>query len=58
MQVSDYEASLSPKYLVFLELDTGYYHQDFKLVDKSNKEVLPKTFYLQVLNKDYEYIQQ
>ena len=58
MKVSDYEASLSPKYLVFLELDTGYYHQGFKLVDKNNKEVLPRTFYLQVLNKDYEYIQQ
>ena len=58
MQVFDYEISLSPKHLVFLELDTGYYHQDFKLVDKNNNEVLSRTFYLQLLNKDHEYIQQ
>ena len=38
--------------LVFLELDTHMPHLDFKIVDENNNEVIPRTFYLQLLNKD------
>ena len=56
MHVSDYEAAFSPKHLVFLELDTGHCHVDFKLLDENNNKVIPRTFYLQLLNKDHEHI--
>ena len=58
MHVSDYEAAFSPKHLVFLELDTGFYHLDFKLLDENNNKVILRTFYLQLLNKDHEHILQ
>ena len=51
MQVSDYEATFSPMHLVFLELDTHRHHLDFKILDENNNEVIPRTFYLQLLNK-------
>ena len=53
-----YEASFSPMHLVFLELDTHRPHLDFKILDENNSEVIPRTFYLQLLNKDHEYIRQ
>ena len=56
MYVFDYEASFSPKHLVFLELDTHRPHLDFKILDENNNEVIPRTFYLQLLNKDHEHI--
>ena len=37
---------------LFLELDTYHNYLDFKLLDENNNVVLPKTFYLQLLNKD------
>ena len=51
MQVSDYEATFSPVHLVFLELDAHRHHLDFKILDENNNEVIPRTFYLQLLNK-------
>ena len=51
MHVSDYKASFSPLHLVFLELDTHRHHLDFKMLDENNKEIIPRTFYLQLLNK-------
>ena len=38
--------------LVFLELDTHMPHLDFKILDENNIEVIPRTFYLQLFNKD------
>ena len=58
IQVSDYEATFSPMHLVFLELDTHRHHLDFKILDENNNKVIPRTFYLQLLNKDQEYIRQ
>ena len=51
MNASSYKATFSPMYLVFLELDTYRYHLDFKILDENNNEVIPRTFYLQLLNK-------
>ena len=53
--VSDYEATFSLMHLVFLELDTHRHHLDFKILDENNKEVIPRTFHLQLLNET-EYI--
>ena len=51
MQVSDYEATFSLMHLIFLRLDTHRHHLDFKILDENNNELIPRTFYLQVLNK-------
>ena len=51
MQVSHYKATFSSIHLVFLELDTHRQHLDFKMLDEKNNEVIPRTFYLQLLNK-------
>ena len=51
MHVSNYKATFSPMNLVFLELDTHRPHLDFKILDENNNEVIPRTFYLQLLNK-------
>ena len=51
MHVSDCETTLSPMHLVFLELGTHRHHLDFKILDENNNEVMPRTFYLQLLNK-------
>ena len=39
-------------HLVFLELDTHRPHLDFKILDENNNIVIPRTFYLQLLNKE------
>ena len=52
MHVSNYKATFSPMHLVFLELDTHRLHLDFKILDENNNEVIPRTFYLQLLNKE------
>ena len=39
-------------HLAFLELDTYSAHLDFKILDENNNEVIPRTFYLQLLNKE------
>ena len=58
MQGSVFEASSTPIHLVFLELDTHDCHLDFKLLDENNNAVIPRTFYLNLLNKDNEYIRK
>ena len=51
MNVSNYKASFSPMHLMFLELDAHRNRLDFKIFDENNNEVIPRTFYLQLLNK-------
>ena len=51
MHVSNYKATFSPMHLAFLELDTHRNHLDFKILDENNGEFIPRTFYLQLLNK-------
>ena len=58
MQVSDYEATFSPMHLVFSELDTHRHRLDFKTLDENNNEIIRRTFHIQLLNKDHEYIWQ
>ena len=55
MHVSNYKAIFSPIHLVFLELDIDQPHLDFKILDENNNEVIPRTFYLQLLNKEWAY---
>lgn len=50
VQVSYYKVAFTPMSLVFLELYTHYWHLDFKLLDRTNKGVIPRTFYFQLLN--------
>ena len=52
MHVSNFKATFSPIQLVFLELDIDQPHLDFKIIDENNNEIIPKTFYLQLLNKE------
>ena len=51
MHVSNYKATFSPMDLVFLELDMHRPHLDFKILDENNNQVIPRTFYFQLLNK-------
>ena len=55
MHVFNYNATLSPNHLVFLELDIYQPHLDFKIRDENNNEIIPRTFYLQLLNKEGAY---
>ena len=55
-RVSNCKATFSPMHLAFLELDTYRPHLDYKTLDENNKEVIPRTFYLQLLNKDHEHM--
>ena len=52
MYLSDYKSTFSTMHLVFLELDMHRQHLDFKILDENNNEAIPKTFYLQLLNKE------
>ena len=52
MHVSIYKTSFSTIHLVFLELDIEQPHLDLKILDENNNEVIPRTFYLQLLNKE------
>ena len=55
MHVFNYRATFSLIHLVFLELDICQPHLDFKILEKINNEVIPRTFYLQLLNKQWVY---
>ena len=55
IQVSNYKATFSPIHLIFLELDIDQLHLDFKILDEHHNEVIPKAFYLQLLNKEWAY---
>ena len=52
MHVSNYKATFYPIHLVFLELNIHQPHLDFKILDENNNDVIPRTFYLQLLNKE------
>ena len=52
MHVSNYKATFSPMNLVFLELNTRLPHLDFKILDENNNKVIPRTFCLELLNKE------
>ena len=43
--------TFSPMHLVFLKLNTHRQHLDFKILDEKHNEVIPRTLYLQLLNK-------
>ena len=55
MHVSNYKETFSLIHLVFLEWDTDRPHLDFKILDENNNEVIPRTFYIQLLNKERAY---
>lgn len=46
-----YKVLFAPVRLVFLEIDSHHCYLVFKLFDENNNAVIPKTFYLQLLNK-------
>ena len=52
MPVFNYKATFSLIDLVFLEFDIDKPHLDFKILDEINNEVIPRKFYLQLLNKE------
>ena len=52
MHVSNYKATFSSIHLVFLELDIHQPDLDIKTLDENNNEVIPRTFYLQLLSKE------
>ena len=52
MHVTNYKATFSSIHLVFLELDIHQPHLDFKILDENSNEVIPRTFYLRLLNKE------
>ena len=55
MHVYNSKATFSPIHLVFLELDIYQPQLDFKTLGQNNNEVIPKTLYLQLLNKERAY---
>ena len=55
LHVSNNKATFSPIHLVFLELDINQTHLDFKILNENNNEVIPRTFYLQLLYKELLY---
>ena len=52
MHNPNYKATFSPGHLVFLQLDIHQPHLDFKILDENNNEVIPRTFYPQLLNEE------
>ena len=52
MHVLNYKAAFSPIHLILLELDIYQTHLDFKILYEKNNEVIPRTFYFQLLNKE------
>ena len=51
MHVSNCKPTFSPMKLVFLELNTHRPNLDFEIIYENNNEVIPRTFYLELLNK-------
>ena len=56
IKVSDYKADFTLMHLVFLGLDILHCHLDFVLLDENRNIIVPRTFYLQLLNKGNNYI--
>ena len=52
MHVSNCKTTFFTVHLVFLELGIDQAHLDFKILDENNNEVIPRAFYLQLLNKE------
>ena len=52
MHISIYKANFALIFLAFLKLETHRPHPDFETLDGKNNEVIPRTFYLQRLNKN------
>ena len=50
MQVPDGKAACTPTHLEFSELDTHHHHLDFEPLHENNEVIIPRTFYLQLLN--------
>ena len=42
MHVFNYNATFSPIYLVFLELDADRSHLNFRIFDENNNELIPR----------------
>ena len=55
MHVLNYNASFSPTHLIFSELEDIHQHLDFNILYENDNEVIPITFYLQLLNKQWAY---
>ena len=51
MNVFNYKVTISLIPLVLLQLDIDQPHLDFKILDENNNGVIPRIFYLQLLNK-------
>ena len=54
--MSTYKSAFTPIHLVFLELDIHHSHLDFEIFDENNTAIISKKFFLQLLNKDNEYL--
>ena len=52
MHVSNYKETFSRIHLVFSELVTDRPPLDFKILDENNNEVIPRTFYLELLKRN------
>ena len=52
MNVSNNKATFSQIHLDFPELGIYQPHLNFKILDENNNEVIPRTFYLQLLHKE------
>ena len=52
MHVFNYNATFSPVHLILLELDIYQPYLDFKILNENNNEVIPRTLYLQLFNKE------
>ena len=52
IHVSNYKATFSPVRLLLLKLNIHQPHINFKILDENNNEVIPRTLYLQLLNKE------
>ena len=51
MHVLNYNACFSSTRLIFSELEDMSQHLDFNILYENDNEVIPITFYLQLLNK-------
>ena len=51
MHVLNYNACFSSTHLIFSELEDMSQHLDFNILYENDNEVIPITFYLQLLNK-------
>ena len=50
------EHAVNSKHLIFLQLKKTCHHLEFALLDNNNNEIIPKSFYLQLYNKNNECI--